>query len=66
MIRLDEEEKRTVEAIGCNKTFYATTLKILERDFNSPLIVAHSRLSSVLDKRQIKVNDKISLNQFHQ
>ena len=66
MIRLDEEEKGTVEAIGCNKTFYATTLKILERDFNSPLIVAHSRLSSVLDKRQIKVNDKISLNQFHQ
>ena len=66
MIRLDEEEKRTVEAIGCNKTFYATTLKILERDFNSPSIVAHGRLSSVLDKRQIKVNDKISLSQFHQ
>ena len=31
-----------------------------------PLIVAHSSLSSVFDKPQTKVNDKINLRQFHQ
>ena len=70
MIRLlstwDGETKRTVDAIGCNKIFYATTLKTLKRDFRNPLLVAHSRLNSVFDKQQIKANDKISLCQFRQ
>ena len=63
---LDGEAKRTVEAIGCNKIFYATALKTLKRDFGNPLIVAHSRLSSVFDNPQIKAYDKIGLRQFHQ
>ena len=63
---LDGEAKRTVEAIGCNKIFYATALKTLKRDFGNPLIVAHSRLCSVFDKAQIKTNDKVGLRQFHQ
>ena len=63
---LDGEAKRTVEAIGCNKIFYATALKTLKRDFGNPLIVAHSRLCSVFDKAQIKANDKVGLRQFHQ
>ena len=51
---LDGVAKRTVYTIGCNKIFYATTLKTLKRDFGNPLIVAHSRLSSVFDKPQIR------------
>ena len=62
---LDGEAKRTVEAIGC-KIFYATALKTLKRDFGNPVIVAHSRLSFIFDKPQIKANDKISLRQIHQ
>ena len=50
---LDGEAKRTVEAIGCNKTLYATALKTLKRDFVNPLIIGHSRLCSVFDKAQI-------------
>ena len=41
-------------------------MKTLKRDFGNPLIVAHSRLSSVFDKPQIKANYRISLHQFHQ
>ena len=63
---LDGEAKPTVEAIGCNKIFYAIALKNLKRDFGIPLIVAHSRLCSVFDKAQIKANDKVGLRQFHQ
>ena len=63
---LDGEAKRNVGAIGCNKIFYATALKSLKRGFGHPLIVAHSRLSSVFDKPQVKANDKISIRQFHQ
>ena len=63
---LNEEAKRTVAAIGCNKIFYATALKTLKRDFGNPLIAPDSRLSSAFDKPQIKTNDKISLRQFHQ
>ena len=63
---LEGEAKRTVEAIGCNKIFYDTALKILKRNFGNTLIVAHSRRSSVFDKAQIKANDKVGLRQFHQ
>ena len=63
---LDGEAKRTVDAIGCNKIFYATALKTLKRDFGNPLTVAHNKLSSAFDKPQIKANDKISLHRFHQ
>ena len=62
---LDGEAKRTVDTIACSKIFYANALKTLKRDFGNPLIVAHSRLSSVIDKPQIKASDKISLRQFH-
>ena len=58
---LDGEAKRTVDPIGSKKIFYATALKTLKRDLGNPLIVAHSRFSSVFDKPQIKGNDKISL-----
>ena len=61
---LDGEAKHTLEAIGCNKIFYATALKTLKRDFGNPLIVAHSRLCSIFDKAQIKANDKVGLRQF--
>ena len=63
---LDGEAKRIVDTIGCSKIFYAAALKTLKRDFGNLLIVAHSRLSSIFDKPQIKANDKISLRQFHQ
>ena len=63
---LDGEAKRTVEAIGFNKIFYATALKTLKRDFVNPLKVAHSRICSVFDKPQIKANEKVGLRQFHQ
>ena len=63
---LDGEAKLTLEAIGCNKTFYATALKTLKRDFGNTLIVAHSTLCSVFNKAQIEANDKVGLRQFHQ
>ena len=63
---LGGEAKRTEDAIGCNKILYAIALQTLKRIFGNPLIGAHSRLSSVFDKQQIKANDKISLRQFHQ
>ena len=63
---LGGEAKRTVDAIVCNKILYAIALETLKRIFGNPLIGAHSRLSSVFDKPQIKANDKISLRQFHQ
>ena len=54
---LDGEAKRTVDAIGCNKIFYATALKTLKRDFGNPLIVAHSRLSLRQFYQQLKCNN---------
>ena len=63
---LDRESKRTVEAIGCNKTLYTIALKTIRRAFRNSLIVAHSRLSPAFDKPQMKANNKISLSQFHQ
>ena len=64
--KLNGEAKRTVDATGCNKKIYATTLKTLKRDFGNLLIIAHSRRSSVFDKPQMKANGEISLRHFHQ
>ena len=64
--KLNGEAKRTVDATGCNKKIYATTLKTLKRDFGNLLIIAHSRRISVFDKPQMKANGEISLRHFHQ
>ena len=47
---LDEEENYTVEPTGCNKKFFATTLKILKIEFGNELTAVNSTLCSVLTK----------------
>ena len=38
------EAKRSVESIGRNDIFYATTLKCLKREFGNPNVVTHLKL----------------------
>ena len=63
---LDGEAKKAVETIGTSGIFYATALKILKRDFGSPLLISHFRLINLFDKPIIRANDRITLRQFHQ
>ena len=51
--------ERSVEAIGNNGKFYATTLKSLKRDIGNPVIVPHLKIQSLLDQPQIRPNNKI-------
>ena len=55
------EAKRSVESIGRNGIFYATTLKCLKREFGNPNVVTHLKLKSLFDQPQIKTADRASL-----
>ena len=59
---LDGEAKKAVETIGTSGIFYATALKT----FGSPLLISYFRLKNLFNKPQIRVNDRITLGQFHQ
>ena len=63
---VDGEAKRTIEAVGTSGLFYASVLKTLKREFGNNLLVAHLHLKSMLDKPQIKPNDRAALREFHQ
>ena len=63
---LDREAKRVIAAIGSNGIFYATILKALKKNFGEPLLVAHLKIKAVLDRSQIKTNDRIGVRNFHQ
>ena len=59
------EVKRSVESIGRNSIFYATTLKCLKREFGNPNVAAHLKLISLFDQPQIKAADRASLKFYH-
>ena len=63
---LDGEAKRSIQSIGSNGIFYAIALKTLKRDFGNPVVVAQSKLKSVLDLPQLPSNDRTSLRRYHQ
>ena len=58
---LKGEAKRSVEYIGRNGIFYATTLKCLKREFGNPNVITHLKLKSLFDQPQIKAADRASL-----
>ena len=60
------EAKRSVESIGRNGIFYATTLKCLKREFGNPNVVTHLKLKSLFDQPQIKAADRATLKLYHQ
>ena len=45
---LEGEAKKSVESIGCEKIFYATSVKSLQRDFGNPILVSHLKIKSIL------------------
>ena len=59
------DAKKSICSIGNNRLFYATSLKILKREFGNPLVVTNIKMSALLDRPQISGNDKISLRSFH-
>ena len=64
---LKGEAKRSVESIGRNGMFYATTVKCLKREFRNPnVVVTHIKLKSLFDQPQIKAADRASLKLYHQ
>ena len=58
-------QKKSICSIGNNRLFYATSLKILKREFGNPLVVTNIKMSALLDRPQILANNKISLRSFH-
>ena len=46
---LKGETKRSVESIGRNGIFYATTLKCLKQEFGNPNVVTHLKSKSLFD-----------------
>ena len=49
---LKGDAKRSVESIGRNGIFYATTLKCLKLEFGNPNVVTHLKLKSLFDQPQ--------------
>ena len=66
MNSLDSEGKKSVKTVGTNGCFYATTLKVLKRDFSNPLVKSHLKLKKLFDQKQINIKDKLGLHSFHQ
>ena len=44
--------------------FYATTLKILKREYGNPLLVSHLKLKKLFDQPQIKNQDRTALREY--
>ena len=63
---LKVETKISVESIGRNGIYYATTLKCLKREFGNPNLVTHLMLKSLFGQPQIKAADRASLKLYHQ
>ena len=63
---VDGEAKGAIEAVGTSDVFYASALKRLKREFGNTLLVTRLRLKLILDKPQIKPNDRAALREFHQ
>ena len=63
---LDGEAKRAVSAIGQDRLFYASALKLLKREFGNPLMVSYLKLKEVLELPPIQHDDQNSLRNYHQ
>ena len=63
---LKGEVKRPVKEIGTNGNFYPIALKLLKREFGSPLAVCHLKMKELFEKPPIKGNDRTSLGQCYQ
>ena len=59
---LNGDTKRSIQSIGSSRTFYATALKALKRDYGNPIIASHLRIKSLFEFPPIK----IALRNFHQ
>ena len=44
---LDGEAKRAVSAMGQDRLFYASALKLLKQEFGNPLMVSYLKLKEV-------------------
>ena len=62
---LEGDTKKSKCSIENNRLFYATSLKILERQFGNPLVATNIKMSALLDQPQISGNDKVSPRSFH-
>ena len=60
------DAKRSVDSIGRNGIFYATTLKCLKREFRNHNVITHIKLKQLFDQPQIKASDCTSLKLYHQ
>ena len=63
---VDGGTKKAVEAVGTSGLFYASALKTLKREFGNILLVALLPLKYMLDKPEIKPNDRAALRELHQ
>ena len=61
---LKGKAKRSTEIIGMSVSFYATTLKLLKRDFGDPIFMSNLKLKLVLDKPQTQGNNWAALRKL--
>ena len=62
----DGEAKRTVSAVWWDGFFWASVLKLLNREFANPLTVSYLTLKNVLELPSIQHDDQNSLRNYHQ
>ena len=58
------EVKKEIESIVSNRMFYATSLKILKREYGNPLLISHLKLKKLFDQPQIKNQDRTALHEY--
>ena len=63
---LDGEAKRAVSAVGQDRLFYASALKLLEQEFGNPLMVSYLKLKEVQERPPIQHDDQNSFRNYHQ
>ena len=58
------EVKKEIESIVSNRMFYATSLKILKREYGNPLLISRLKLKKLFDQPQIKNQDRTALHEY--
>ena len=62
---LDGENQQVVSAMRSNGIFYGLYFKALKREYRNPYVVAHLKLTVILDLPQISIGDSKGLLKFH-
>ena len=62
---LDGETNRTASEIEQDGLFYASTLKLLKREFGNQLMVSYMQLKEVLERPPIQHDNQNSLRNYH-